>query len=78
MDPTLSNKIAEDREIKVDHEEVRQKAKAMLLAQFGMAGSSFGDDERFQDIIDSYLQRDNAENYMRTFEQVRAQKYSVN
>ncbi len=70
----LSNKIAEDREVKVDHEEVRQKAKEMLLAQFGMAGSDFGDDERFQDIIDSYLQRDNAENHMRTFEQVRTQK----
>jgi trigger factor len=70
----LSNKIAEDREIKVDHEEVREKAKEMLLAQFGMAGSDFGDDERFQGIIDSYLQRDNAENYMRTFEQVRNQK----
>ncbi|MGB3851798.1 MAG: trigger factor [Tunicatimonas sp.] len=70
----LSNKIAEDQEIKVDHEEVREMAKEMLLAQFGMAGSDFGDDERFQGIIDSYLQRDNAENYMRTFEQVRNQK----
>ena len=70
----LSNKIAEDRDLKVDHEEVRQKAKDMLLAQFGMPGSDFANDERFQDIIDSYLQRDNAENYMRTFEQVRAQK----
>lgn len=70
----LSNKIAEDREVKVDHEEVRQKAKEMLLAQFGMMGSGFGNDERFQDIVDSYLQRDNAENYMRTFEQVRSQK----
>ncbi len=70
----LSNKIAEDREVKVDHEEVRQKAKEMLLAQFGMMGSNFGDDERFQDIIDNYLQRDNAENYLRTFEQVRNQK----
>lgn len=70
----LSNKIAEDREVKVDHEEVRQKAKETLLGQFGMAGSDFGNDERFQDIIDNYLQRDNAENYMRTFEQVRNQK----
>ena len=70
----LSNKIAEDREVKVDHEEVRQKAKQMLLAQFGMMGSNFGDDERFQGIVDSYLQRDNAENYLRTFEQVRNQK----
>ncbi len=70
----LSNKIAEDRDLKVDHEEVRQKAKEMLLAQFGMPDSDFGNDERFQNIIDSYLQRDNAENYMRTFEQVRTQK----
>jgi trigger factor len=70
----LSNKIAEDREVKVDHEEVRQEAKQRLLAQFGMMGSDFGDDERFQGIVDSYLQRDNAENYMRTFEQVRNRK----
>ena len=70
----LSNKIAEDREVKVDHEEVRQEAKQRLLAQFGMMGSDFGDDERFQNIVDSYLQRDNAENYMRTFEQVRNRK----
>ena len=70
----LSNKIAEDLSIKVDHEEIKQKAKETLLAQFGMPGSDFGDDERFQSIIDNYLQRDNGSNYMGIFEQVRTEK----
>lgn len=70
----LSNKMAEDLELKVDHEEVRQNAKRMLLAQFGMPDSDFGDQEHFQPIVDSYLQRDHGDNYMRIFEHVRTQK----
>ena len=71
----LSNKIAEDREIKVEHEEVKQKAREAVFAQFGgMMNSDLMNDERFDPIVDNYLQGENGNNYMRIFNQARADK----
>ena len=71
----LSNKIAEDREIKVEHDEVKQKAREAVFAQFGgMMNSELMNDERFDPIVDNYLQAENGNNYMRIFNQARADK----
>ncbi len=70
----LSNKIAEDRDIQVEHEEVRQKAAESVFAQFGGMNPALMEDERFAPIIDNYLQADNGSNYMKHFSQMRAEK----
>ena len=70
----LSNKIAEDREIKVEHEQIKQKARESVFAQFGMMNSDLMNDERFDPIVDNYLQGENGNNYMRIFNQTRADK----
>ena len=71
----ISNKIAEDREIKVEHDEVKQKAREAVFAQFGgMMNSELMNDERFDPIVDNYLQAENGNNYMRIFNQARAEK----
>lgn len=72
----LSNKIAEDRDIQVEHEEVRQQAAESVFAQFGGMGMNMDlmNDERFAPIVDNYLQAEDGNNYMRIFSQVRAQK----
>ena len=70
----LSNKIAEDREINVEHEEIKQKAKESVFAQFGMMNNDLMNDERFDPIVDNYLQGENGNNYMRIFNQARANK----
>lgn len=70
----LSNKIAEDRDVQVDHEEIKQKAKEMVFAQFGMMNPEMMNDERFDPIVDNYLQAENGNNYMQTFSQLRMEK----
>ena len=70
----ISNKIAEDREVKVEHDEVKQKAKEAVFAQFGMMNADLMNDERFDPIVDNYLQAENGNNYMRIFNQVRSDK----
>ena len=70
----LSSKIAEDRDIQVEHEEVRRKAAESVFAQFGGMNPALMEDERFAPIIDNYMQSDNGSNYMKHFSQVRAEK----
>ena len=70
----ISNKIAEDRALKVEHEEIKQKAKQAVFAQFGMMNSDMMNDERFDPIVDNYLQAENGNNYMRIYNQARADK----
>ena len=71
----ISNKIAEDQEIQVEHDEVKQKAREAVFAQFGgMMNSELMNDERFDPIVDNYLQDEKGNNYMRIFNQARAEK----
>ena len=70
----LSSKIAEDREIKIDYKEVKQKARETVFAQFGMTSTNLMNDSRFDPIVDNYLQAENGSNYMRTFNQTRTEK----
>jgi trigger factor len=70
----VKNKIAEDKQITVESEEVRGKAKEMILAQFGgqQFAAQLGD--RMDAIADNYLQSENGQNFMRLYNQLRGEK----
>lgn len=70
----ISEKIAKDEEIQANHEDVKNKARELVLSQFGMMGSEFGQDERFDPIVDNYLKGENGNNYMQVFSQVQSEK----
>lgn len=70
----IKNKIAEDHQIKVEADEVRGKAKEMIVAQFG--GQAFADqlNDKLDAIADNYLANENGQNFMRLFNQLRTEK----
>ena len=70
----IKNKIAEDNAIKVEAEEVRSKAKDMILAQFG--GQAFAEQlkDRMDAIADNYLQNENGQNFMKLYNQLKNEK----
>jgi trigger factor len=70
----VKNKIAEDNKITVETDEVRAKAKDLIISQFGgqAIASQLGD--RLDGIADNYLQNENGQNFMRLYNQLRAEK----
>lgn len=70
----IKNKIADDHTIKVEAEEVREKAKEMIVAQFG--GQAFADQlkDRLDAIAENYLSNENGQNFMRLFNQLRTER----
>lgn len=70
----IKNKIADDNEIKVEADEVRNKAKEMIVAQFG--GQAFADQlkDKLDGIADNYLSNENGQNFMRLYNQLRSEK----
>lgn len=70
----IKSKIAEDNQIKVEADEVREKAKEMIVNQFG--GQAFAEQlkDRLDAIADNYLSNENGQNFMRLYNQLRAEK----
>ncbi len=70
----IKNKIADDNQIKVEADEVRNKAKDMIVAQFG--GQVFADQlkDKLDGIADNYLSKENGQNFMRLYNQLRSEK----
>lgn len=70
----IKNKIAEDNKIKVEADEVRDKAKEMIISQFG--GQAFADQlkDKLDGIAENYLSNENGQNFMRLYNQLRAEK----
>lgn len=72
----IKNKIAEEKEIKVEGEEVREKAKQFIMEQFGgpAIASQLGD--KLNDIANNYLsgQDGKGENFMKIYNQLRHDK----
>ncbi len=70
----VKNRIADDNKITVEAEEVRNKAKELIAAQFG--GSAFVEQlgDRLDGIADNYLQNENGQNFMRLYNQLRGEK----
>ena len=70
----IKNKIADENGIKVEPDEVRNKAKDLIIAQFG--GQQFAEQlkDRMDAIADNYLSNENGQNYMRLFNQLKNEK----
>ena len=59
----IKNKIAQDTEIKVENEEVVDKAKSLILQQLGGAGAAEQLKDHMDDFADNYLKAENGQNY---------------
>lgn len=70
----VKNKIADDNKIKVEADEVRAKAKEMIIAQFG--GQAFAEQisDKLDGIADNYLSNENGQNFMKLYNQLRNEK----
>lgn len=70
----IKTKIADDNKITVDAEEVKNKAKELITAQFGgpAFAAQFGD--RLDAFADNYLQNENGQNFMKLYNQLKHEK----
>ncbi|MFZ6010856.1 MAG: trigger factor [Bacteroidota bacterium] len=70
----IKNKIADDNQIKVEADEVKAKAKELIIAQFG--GQAFAEQlsDKLDAIADNYLSNENGQNFMRIYNQLRNEK----
>lgn len=70
----IKNRIADDNQIKVEADEVQNKAKEMIVAQFG--GQAFADQlkDKLDDIANNYLANEKGQNFMRLYNQLRSEK----
>ncbi len=70
----VKNKIAEDHKISVETEDVRLKAKEMIVAQFG--GPAFAEQlgDKIDGIVDNYLSNENGQNFTKLYTQLRSEK----
>ncbi|MCE7863585.1 MAG: trigger factor [Bacteroidetes bacterium CHB5] len=72
----IKNKIAEDKEIKVEGDEVREKAKQFIMDQFGGPSIAAQLGDKLNDIANNYLsgQDGKGENFMKIYNQLRHEK----
>jgi trigger factor len=70
----VKNKIAEDNKITVEADEVRAKAKDLIISQFGGQAIASQLSDRLDGIADNYLQNENGQNFMKLYNQLRAEK----
>jgi len=70
----IKNRIADDNKITVDAEEVRQKAKTLIIAQFGGQGFAEQLQDRLDPIVENYLSGENGQNFMKLYNQLRNEK----
>ncbi len=72
----IKNRITEEREIKVDGEEVREKAKQLIMDQFGGPAIAAQLGDKMEEIANNYLsgQDGKGENFMRIYNQLRQER----
>jgi trigger factor len=72
----IKNKISEDKGIKVEGEEVREKAKLLIIDQFGGAAIAAQLGDKLDEIANNYLsgQDGKGENFMRIYNQLRQER----
>ena len=70
----IKSKIAEDHELKVENNEVVDKAKSMIIEQFGGAAIAEQLGDQMNEFADNYLKGDNGDNYMKIFQQLHSEK----
>ncbi len=67
----IKSKVADTNEIKVEHEDVVNKAKSMILQQLGGAGAASQLMDHMDAFADNYLKAENGQNYMRLYGELR-------
>jgi trigger factor len=70
----IKSKIAEDTKISVDAEEVKVRAKEVIVSQFGGAAFAEQLQDKLDAIADNYLSHENGQNFMRLYTQLRNDK----
>lgn len=70
----VRNRIAEDHKISVEGEEVKARAKEMIVAQFGGPAIAEQLGDRLDAIADNYLQNENGKNFLNLYNQLRNDK----
>jgi trigger factor len=68
------NKVAEENDIKVEHPDVVASAKEMIMAQFASYGMTDNMSENLDSFAENYLQGNDGQNYLNTFNKVRNDK----
>jgi trigger factor len=70
----IKSKIAEDTKINVDAEEVKTRAREVILSQFGGAAFASQLQDKLDAITENYLSHENGQNFMRLYNQLRNDK----
>lgn len=70
----IRNKVVEENGLKVTNEEVVNRTKEKMLAQFNMPEVSEEMMESMNQFADNYLRQDNGKNYMNEYEAILAEK----
>lgn len=70
----IKNRIAEDNKIAVDADEVQQKAKDLIIAQFGGQAMAEQLQDKLDAIAQNYLSNENGQNFMKLYNQLRSEK----
>jgi trigger factor len=70
----IVNKVAEENDIKVEHPEVVTSAKEQITAQFASYGMSENLSENLDAFAENYLQGNDGQNYLNTYNKVRHDK----
>ena len=69
----IMNRISEENEVKVEHEDVMSKVKDMIRQQLAGSGLS-GMEDNLDAFAQNYIQGENGQNYMKVFNQVQSEK----
>lgn len=70
----IKNKIADDNKIQVETDEVRNKAKDLIISQFGGPAIAQQLGDKLDSFADNYLQNENGQNFMRLYNQLKNEK----
>jgi trigger factor len=70
----IKNKISDDNKITVETDEVRQKAKDLIISQFGGPAIAAQLGDKLDSIADNYLQNENGQTFMRLYNQLKNEK----
>jgi trigger factor len=70
----VKNQVAEMENVKVEAEDVRQRAKEMITEQFGGPSVVAALGDKLDSIADNYLSGQDGQNFMRIFNQVRHER----
>jgi trigger factor len=70
----IRNKVVEDNDLKVTNEEVLDRTKEKMMAQFNLPEVSEELAESMNQFADNYLRQDNGKNYINEYEAILAEK----